>query len=68
MRLKETILAVCLAFSAQAASITVDFVRAEVPPNSTTTELPYFMNGVTDIIFMKFKVPEFHPNLYVFQR
>ena len=43
--------------SAQATLITADFVRAEVPPNSTTVPLPFLLNGTDDAVFLKFKIP-----------
>ncbi len=43
--------------SAHAALITADFVRAEVPPDSTTVLLPFLLNGANDSVFLKFKIP-----------
>ncbi len=54
-----TLLAGLCAASLQATTITADFVRAEVSPNSVTTVLPFLMNGPNDAIFLKFKIPNF---------
>lgn len=42
-----------------AAIITAEFVRAEVPPNSTTATVPFLLNAANDILFLKFKIPNF---------
>lgn len=52
-------LAACFSVEGHAAPILVDFVRAELPPDSTTTSLPYFLGPDTNIIFLKFKIPDF---------
>jgi hypothetical protein len=59
---KRFLLSLCAAaFCAaglHATPVQVDFVRAELPPNSTTTPLPFFMaGGASDTLFFKFKVP-----------
>jgi len=41
----------------QATPMQVDFVRAELPPNSTTTPLPFLLSGANDTLFLKFKIP-----------
>ena len=43
---------------AQAASIPVNFIRAELPPDSTTAPLPFLMNGTDDTLFLKFRIPD----------
>lgn len=44
---------------ANATPIIAEFVRAELPPNSTTTPLPFLLSGANDILFLKFKIPNF---------
>jgi hypothetical protein len=51
--------AVCLsAFSAHATPVAVDFLFAELPPNSTQTPLPFLLDGVNDTLFLKFTIPD----------
>jgi len=39
--------------------IVPDFVKAEIPPNSTQVTLPYVMDKTHDILFLKFNIPNF---------
>src|SRR5436305_15334819 len=45
--------------AAQADTIVPDFVKAELPPNSTGVQLPFFMDPTNDIVFLKFAIPDF---------
>jgi hypothetical protein len=54
-----TLFAGLCAGSLRATTISADFVRAEVSPNSVTTVLPFLMNGPNNAIFLKFKIPNF---------
>src|SRR5882724_1711753 len=48
----------CLAvLSLHATPVAVDFVFAELPPNSTQTALPFLLDGTNDTMFLKFKIP-----------
>ena len=58
MRLALLIGLVCsCAFSVRATNLPVNFNFAELPPNSTQVTLPFLLDGVTDTMFLKFKVP-----------
>jgi hypothetical protein len=49
----------CLSvLSVQATPVAVDFMFAELPPNSIQTLLPFLLNGPNDTLFLKFKIPD----------
>jgi hypothetical protein len=63
--------AICLSVAAKADPIEADFVRAELPPNSTTITTPIFLGppgdisddglnnpSVGEIVFLRFSVPD----------
>ncbi len=73
--MRSLLLLGCAAFflsvAAKAASIEADFVRAELPPNSTTITTPIFLgppgdisddglnnSSVGEIVFLRFSVPD----------
>jgi len=43
---------------ATATPLPVNFVFAEIPPNTTQVSLPYFLDNVNDNVFLKFRIPD----------
>jgi len=37
--------------------LTINFVGAQLPPNSTNVGLPFLLDNITDVLFLKYKVP-----------